>query len=284
MSSGSDSDNDTLNTTDSNIEDGRFDAWMNGSSQGVQKYNMDAFSTLRQQKFPLQRLHLGVTKEVLHHRKISTFRPSPLVINDTSTTSLHAQTYEKTPAVVKSYVDLSSSTGSNTSDIKIVRDVSPVPFVHLSPEKFSHSQQESPRHNSTKRCSELVLQELKEIKCGQKELMETQEKILCSQTVFYGLISDFKKTASLKCNSDACAEDQKEAKVHMDSKDFEKSVQKGRKYNQSEIFVARLHQKLTKDELMELIFEAGLEKPDKKKTLKDVLIQKLFPHLEDIFA
>ena len=115
MSSGSDSDNDTLNTTDSNIEDGMYDPWMNGSSQTVQKFNMDACSALRKEKSPLQRLHSGVKKEVLHHRKISTFRPSPLDTSNTSTTS------SRVSAAVKSYFDLTNSTGSKASNTKPIR-------------------------------------------------------------------------------------------------------------------------------------------------------------------
>ena len=181
---------------------------------------MDACSALRKEKSPLQRLHLGVKKDVLHHRKISTFRPSPLDTSNTSTTS------SRVSAAVKIHFDLTNSTGSKASNTKPIRDVSPIPFVNLSPESFSYSQQGSREQRSTKNGFELLQQEIKEISRGQKQLMEIQEKILCSQTVFYGLISDLKDTVSLKCDSkiDACTDDQPEAEVCMNSKDAEEKA------------------------------------------------------------
>ena len=59
---------------------------------------------------------------------------------------------------------------------------------------------------------------------------------------------------------------------------------KNKMYVPSEVLVARLHQKLTKDELINLVFEAGFERPKKKDFTNDELIKMLFPHLENIFG
>ena len=263
MSSGSDSD-----STESNMSSEKFDTWMNGSSQDVQKYNMELFSSIRKANSPLQRIHSGVKSEIFSHCKLSTFRPSPL---DTEPNR------ESTPKQRSACI---STTKSDELVTKSGDNISPVPFAKLSFDNNSHFKKEPSTQDTENNGVTFILEEIKKIKLGQELLVETQEKILASQTVFYGLISDLIKTYPSKENIES-----KVTSSNENTKDQNNlTATKNKMYVPSEVLVARLHQKLTKDELINLVFEAGFERPKKNDFTKDQLIKMLFPHLENIFG